>query len=100
MKFAYRGVDEIIKRLAKDEDLESDRDWSEETLIFIALAIHAYDQLKDKEDTIFHNRELIRPALERAWREALWLRQRLQSDIVEESRRTFRLTRFGNIEEK
>lgn len=100
MKFAYRGVDKIIKRLFDSENLQGDKDWSEEILIYIALAIYAYDQLKDVEDTTFQNRELIRPSLERAWREALWLRQRLTSDLDQKGVRDFKLTRFGNVEEK
>jgi hypothetical protein len=100
MRYAYKGIKDIINELSKEYDLVSDRDWSEETLIFVALALHAYDQLKNVEDTTFQNRELMRPSLDRAWREALWLRQRLTSDLDKKGTRNFRLTRFGNVEEK
>jgi len=101
MKGAYQNISSIIKALKKETDLETDRDWSEELLIYLALAYHAFKQLEKTEPLNHQGRAIVKPSLDRAWREALFVRLHLSTKPSEHnSKRKFTLTRFGNIEKR
>jgi hypothetical protein len=103
MKGAYPNHEDMIKFLSGETDLTSDRDWSAEILMFIALAINACNQLKKLGyDARFKNRKIILPSLERAWREAIHQRQQLPLTYFTENpdSKAVEVTRFGNIENK
>lgn len=100
MKGAYQSISSIIKVLKRETDLETDRDWSEELLIALALAYHAVEQLEKTEPLNHQGRVIVKPALDRAWREALFVRLHLSTKPPENSKRKFTLTRFGNIEKR
>lgn len=86
---------------AKITDEETPHDWSEEILIYLALAYRAARRLEKTREELFtfENRKLIFPALERVWRETLHIRLNQPAEDFENSSSPVKLTRFGHIEE-
>lgn len=89
----------LYKTLEKQFDLGEPRDWSEETLIYLALASYCVERLKRTTavDMTQFNRELVVPSINRAWREMAYIRSLQNPEDFKDSRSCVKLTRFGNI---
>lgn len=75
-------------------------DWSNDLILHLILALECAEHLKVFEEINFNNRELVIPSIERALREALYVRQNQPPEAFEDKQTGFpiQLTRFGHIE--
>ena len=89
---AYTTEIGTLGRILAKEQMPLSIDPSQNLLIYLALAFAALSELKDMgADLEFSGRPLVRPALERAYREALEVRRRLPAEHLD----TGVVTRFG-----
>jgi hypothetical protein len=94
--YLYKALEESFRL----EELEDTVDWSQKTLMYLALAHYCTNRLKTlSNDTAvtFERRELVLPSIERAWREMLHVRLHLEDLGISHDKIT--LTRFGHLYE-
>jgi len=96
---AYSSIKDLKNRLAKYQPSEY-RDWSVDLALHLALASLALDKLAEYGvDLKFQDRELVRDAIEMAWRDLLYMRlNRVPEHIMlSDVRRPVTITRAGRI---
>ncbi len=100
---SYRDPGYIARVLGRFQDIDSVRDWSEEILMFLALAYNAAQRLKDEQGSAaleLTNVALISPSIERAFRETLYVRRRQSEEYFSSGNWPIKLSRDGDIENK
>lgn len=80
-------------------DQSRKRDWSVDLLLALGTAVLALDELEkaNPSSTYLNSKRLVADSLERAWREALFIRSKLPSDAFDDVERDILISKLGRV---